>query len=340
MGNMVHQASNSSSNSSMLLGAGLGLDLPIPRPEIPPGGLSDIILRRRFAPISNDSYVKQHNSTLSTSLQLFSLKSSTLDVLRSLGPVNKFYSQASHHRRQPTVTRSVSTNQIQFDVNCGCGAIGFFNVRPLEIARQFCLLDHFYFRNIQVTECLGQAWSKPKSNVTCPNIKTLIRRFNRVSRFTAYHILTSGSHSERLRVFCQVVRIAHDLRRNHQRLRMEMKKAGESGSASVPHLGIFLSDLSYIEEGNRGSISISTTDAQTNEEKKIKHVNFRKRRMVAGVLEKMMQYQDCLYPYRWVPSLAHFLDELPGCRVDKTDHFELSYAIEPKRSRKKTHRPK
>ena len=60
----------------------------------------------------------------------------------------------------------------------------FTDIPPLELARQFTLLDHFLFSSIQPKECLKCAWSKKDQEKLAPNILGMINQFNRVSIIT------------------------------------------------------------------------------------------------------------------------------------------------------------
>ena len=57
----------------------------------------------------------------------------------------------------------------------------------------------------------------------------------------------------------------------------------------IPYLGIFLSDLTFIEEGNPDSIVMEGVET----------INFVKRRKVADVIAKIQTYQ---VPYNFVPA--------------------------------------
>ena len=59
----------------------------------------------------------------------------------------------------------------------------------------------------------------------------------------------------------------------------------------VPFLGIFLSDLTFVEEGNPDELEVEGAPTPL--------INFVKRRKVAEVIEKICDYQNV--PYRFHP---------------------------------------
>ena len=67
----------------------------------------------------------------------------------------------------------------------------FIDFDPLEIARQFTLLEFEDYQAIQPAECIGQAWGKAKHK--SPNICRMISRSNVVPLWVAYQILNTDN---------------------------------------------------------------------------------------------------------------------------------------------------
>ena len=58
-----------------------------------------------------------------------------------------------------------------------------------HIAQALTVIEHRMFVDIQVSELLQQAWSKPKLKHKAPNVVALITRFNALSLWFVYAIL-------------------------------------------------------------------------------------------------------------------------------------------------------
>jgi son of sevenless-like protein len=65
-------------------------------------------------------------------------------------------------------------------------------------------------------------------------------------------------------------------------------------SAGIPYLGVYLTDLTFIEDGNKDFINDSL-------------INFDKRRKIAQVIMEIQQYQATPYCLEEVPALRDFL---------------------------------
>lgn len=83
----------------------------------------------------------------------------------------------------------------------------------------------------------------------------------------------------------------------------------------VPFLGTYLTDITFIEDGNPDYINGL--------------INYRKRELVYNVIQEIQQYQQTGYEYELVDNIAHFLTELPICDNDD-DLYKLSLAREPR----------
>jgi len=85
---------------------------------------------------------------------------------------------------------------------------------------------------------------------------------------------------------------------------------------AIPHLGMYLSDLVFIEDGSADKIDGL--------------INFRKRRLVAQQIEEIQQFQQIPYNFAVVDSIQEFLNNLP--EEDGEELYQLSLSIEPKAS--------
>lgn len=79
----------------------------------------------------------------------------------------------------------------------------------LEIARQLTLIEFGIYEQIQVKECLNQAWSKGHA----PNIKGMIDRTNMVVLFIGYEILKQESQSNRVHALQKWIKVCRECRK-------------------------------------------------------------------------------------------------------------------------------
>jgi son of sevenless-like protein len=88
---------------------------------------------------------------------------------------------------------------------------------------------------------------------------------------------------------------------------------------SVPFLGFYLTDLTFIEDGNPDML------------KDAPHlINFAKRARVADVIREIQQYQEIPYAFQPVPELQDFLGMQFDLVRESEDLYELSLQLEPK----------
>ncbi|ORX50800.1 ras GEF, partial [Piromyces finnis] len=71
----------------------------------------------------------------------------------------------------------------------------------------------------------------------------------------------------------------------------------------VPFLGVYLTDLTFIDDGN--SNNLKNADGEVNE----KLINFSKRSKTADVIREIQQYQNQVYCLQDVPELQNWLKE-------------------------------
>ncbi len=79
----------------------------------------------------------------------------------------------------------------------------------------------------------------------------------------------------------------------------------------LPYLGIFLSDLTFIEEGNKDTIIAGDGHGL---------INFEKRRKVAQVISRLQQYQRTPFGFHVVPQIFSVLHK----EISNSDVVDLS----------------
>jgi len=85
----------------------------------------------------------------------------------------------------------------------------------------------------------------------------------------------------------------------------------------IPYLGTYLTDLTFIEEGNQPFYKGL--------------INFHKRKLIYDVIEKVMRYQVMPYNFTAVNQIQSLLIDLKRFSVDKEeDLYNFSIEREPK----------
>ncbi|KAJ1548449.1 hypothetical protein HK405_003157 [Cladochytrium tenue] len=96
----------------------------------------------------------------------------------------------------------------------------------------------------------------------------------------------------------------------------------------VPLLWLYLTDLTFIEEGGPNFFLAVTTSA-TGESAQLL-INFGKRMKTSKVVREVQQFQSTSYQLTQVPELQEFLRESFTETLDETDLYNLSLALEPR----------
>eukprot|EP01130_Rhizamoeba_saxonica_P018154 TRINITY_DN9003_c0_g1_i1.p1 TRINITY_DN9003_c0_g1~~TRINITY_DN9003_c0_g1_i1.p1 ORF type:complete len:668 (+),score=168.04 TRINITY_DN9003_c0_g1_i1:74-2077(+) len=96
----------------------------------------------------------------------------------------------------------------------------------------------------------------------------------------------------------------------------------------IPHIGVFLTDLTFIEEGNKDMVSGPDTDEDI-------YINFTKRRMVYNIIISMQQFQQQPYNLHKVEIIDEWLEkvtEFGEYDMDEMDDlmYKRSLIIEPR----------
>ena len=99
---------------------------------------------------------------------------------------------------------------------------------------------------------------------------------------------------------------------------------------AIPHVGMFLSDLTFIEDGNNTVIA-----GKNGSEKKI---NVMKLRKVAGIIERAEEFHRKEYCFHPVDGLLQYI--LKFIEHDRDSLYNLSYAREPRKNKGNARREK
>jgi hypothetical protein len=88
----------------------------------------------------------------------------------------------------------------------------------------------------------------------------------------------------------------------------------QSSNPTIPYIGVYLSDLTFIDEGNGDMVNGM--------------INFEKREMIHRVISDLQHYQHNRYKFPAVEPLCTFLSELPASSEKKL--YDLSLQREPR----------
>uniref|UniRef100_A0A6B2KX29 Ras-GEF domain-containing protein n=1 Tax=Arcella intermedia TaxID=1963864 RepID=A0A6B2KX29_9EUKA len=231
-----------------------------------------------------------------------------------------------------------------------------FDVPPKELSRQITLIEWKLWKGIQPWECLGLAWTKKDKLNLAPNVLALINRFNYVSGWVATSICMTEDPRARERVIKFWIKVALELRKinnfngemeivsglnrtpiyrlsDTKRLLQHYKNFHEELDSSrsfaklrqaireanppcIPYMGMYLTDLNFIEEGNKDYIP------------KTQLINFFKIRLISGKIKEIRTYQNQGYDFKEIPEIQQRMEN--QLIHDEKDLQELSLYHEPK----------
>ncbi|KJE96384.1 ras guanine nucleotide exchange factor, partial [Capsaspora owczarzaki ATCC 30864] len=242
------------------------------------------------------------------------------------------------------------------------------NFRSEDIAAQITLVDSMLFRRIKFHELLDQSWSRDKLKHLSPNVLGVIKRFNDVSNWCAFEVLSEDKASARGDVIAKfikilvhlrtlnnfssiisiiaglncagVVRLKHsysavpkkyldqlveltELMSHESSYRNYRQQLVVCGLPCVPYLGLSLSDLTFMDDGNPNKLDGL--------------INFSKRRLVQRVIESIRLYQLDEYPIQPDPVILQMIDQYP--RMTEDEMYKRSIEVEPRGGQSSQRRP-
>ena len=120
----------------------------------------------------------------------------------------------------------------------------------------------------------------------------------------------------------------------HHVYREELSKADPP---CIPYLGVYLTDLTFIEVGSLRASTCSSHSAshpwlQDGNPDYVDNVliNFSKRRLVYDVIAKVQQYQQLPYNFHPIPQIQEFLLAFP--HKDEGELWQISLNLEPRKA--------
>ncbi|KAJ3253570.1 hypothetical protein HK103_000478 [Boothiomyces macroporosus] len=207
---------------------------------------------------------------------------------------------------------------------------------PLEVARQLTLIESNIFLKIQPVELMKQEWSRKNGPSLAVNVRAMTAMATKITGWVICTILQEADLKRRafiLKFFIKVAELlssktrgafevlkkATDHSRNYADYRQALKR---SALPTLPFLGLFLTDLTFTEDGN--------PDMRNNG----KLINFDKYSRISKIISDLMRYQ-VPYPITEVPEIQDYLQQSiqdRGTR-DVQDLYELSLRLEPRDER-------
>jgi len=105
-----------------------------------------------------------------------------------------------------------------------------------------------------------------------------------------------------------------------------------TGPSCIPYLGMYLTDLTFIEEGNSNTIDkVITTDDQ---EQTLKLINWGKHQKYAAIIEEVRFYQQTSYNLAPCESIENYLRKsMLDLLMDDKEQYERSLEVEPRNPR-------
>ncbi|KAF7723367.1 hypothetical protein EC973_002066 [Apophysomyces ossiformis] len=210
---------------------------------------------------------------------------------------------------------------------------------PLELARQLSTMDFKLYSSIQPVECLNKAWSS--DDVVAVNVKQSIDYCNRLTAWVTDTILSSEEAKKRATFIKYWVQVAdrhwppaEDLggKSTNQILNQIRKLMGANRNFTeyremihsvnppcIPFLGIYLQDLTFIEDGNSDYLPKSSN-----------FINFAKRQKTAEVIREIKQFQSSPYTFEEVPELQDYIKSHLETSQDVETLYEKSLQLEPR----------
>uniref|UniRef100_A0A674B0G0 Ras protein specific guanine nucleotide releasing factor 1 n=1 Tax=Salmo trutta TaxID=8032 RepID=A0A674B0G0_SALTR len=214
-------------------------------------------------------------------------------------------------------------------------AEAFESHSALEIAEQLTLLDHLVFKVIPYEEFFGQGWMKNDKTERTPYIMKTTNLLPITHHFNNGDYTWVGEVQKPEGGFKEVS-VSSACSNNYKSQRVSEKLYWPFGQwidqsisklvtsvfhfscdpPCVPYLGMYLTDLAFIEEG---------TPNYTED----KLVNFSKMRMISHIIREIRQFQQTAYKIDHQPKAARYLLD-NGSVLDEESLYEASLRIEPK----------
>jgi len=243
-------------------------------------------------------------------------------------------------------------------------AFSLLFIDPLEIARQLTLLDYDLCRQIEPKEFLGMAWTKEDKWERAPNLMKMIQRFNLISKWCAFNLLSETNLKKRSSILSHLLAVLQNLHElNNFNAMFQM--LGGLGNSSVhrltktfallkPDKKKILEDMRVLTNSQKswsnyrhtihginppcipffGVYQTDLTFIEEGNPSKFSSglINYKKCRMISNVIMEIQQYQQKPYNLREASTLQEWLNQRVRAadQLDDKKLYELSLLAEPR----------
>mmetsp|Transcript_16038 Transcript_16038/g.22271 ORF Transcript_16038/g.22271 Transcript_16038/m.22271 type:complete len:457 (+) Transcript_16038:73-1443(+) len=235
---------------------------------------------------------------------------------------------------------------------------GWQGIDNKVLAEQMTILESDIYCAILPKECIS--WNKKEKEILAPNISAMIKQFNLFSNWVSCALVTQVTLEGRVETLKKFIDLMDELQTlNNFNGMMEVLSGINSSSVRrmkktfaaldadctkkfekveellahkfsykvyrdhlhkinppcVPYMGVYLTDLTFLSDGNPDSVDGGL-------------INFKKRRLIAEVIDEIHQYQVRYLKRESVDCIQKWLTELPN--MDDDTKYKWSRRVEPK----------
>uniref|UniRef100_A0A8C7G3Z5 Ral GEF with PH domain and SH3 binding motif 2 n=1 Tax=Oncorhynchus kisutch TaxID=8019 RepID=A0A8C7G3Z5_ONCKI len=209
-------------------------------------------------------------------------------------------------------------------------------VTPEEYAGQITLMDAPVFKAIQPEELSSCGWNKKEKHSSAPNAVAFTRRFNQklcdINNLHAVMAVVSGLQSAPIyrlsktwallsrkdKTMFERLEYLMAKEDNYKRLRDYIRS--QSMNSCIPYLGMYLSDLTYIDSAYPSTGSILENEQRSNLMNNILRIISDLQRSCTYDIPVLPHVQKYLNSVRYIEELQKFVED---------DNYKLSLKIEP-----------
>ncbi|ODV88826.1 hypothetical protein CANCADRAFT_13579, partial [Tortispora caseinolytica NRRL Y-17796] len=128
--------------------------------------------------------------------------------------------------------------------------------------------------------------------------------------------------------YCLTIEKLHRLMSPSKNFAQYRKLLHNLSLPSIPFMGVYLTDLTFIEDGNPDVIEME----DPSKGKQVKYINFAKHQKIAEIIREIQQFQANPYEFRPLKEIQHWLDSrrqsVENLNVEQL--YEMSLEREPR----------
>jgi len=242
-------------------------------------------------------------------------------------------------------------------------AAAIIDLEPREYAEQLTLLEFYLFEKITPSELLSGAWTKKDAEERCPRITAITKFFNQKSKWAEQAILTcedSKSMHNMLKFFLKIseclfeigdyngmmiylsavnsssvsrlkkiwkpkeVKLATKLGKLMASNFKELRQLQSQIVPCVPYIGMTLTDLIYIQDGNPDHLK-----NEKGEETDL--YNWEKIQLIGTAFQRIAHLQRTSFNFEPQPNIIRIIHSMRPT-ISEDDAYQLSLKIQPRGS--------